>query len=204
MASIFVPVDSAQLLFRVALTGDPEEMVVTMGYHPDNAADTAQEIADDALAAATATGSIWDDAASYSSNYTFVGVTARKMTTTGEEVAETLSGVVGSIAATTLPQNCAFLVKKRTGMGGRRGQGRFFLPPMSLLEGDVGPTGIIDGADVTAMQARCTAFLTALNVNGTAMLFHYPFTGTPDPAPNAITALTFEPRIATQRKRLRP
>lgn len=204
MASIYVPINSAQLLFRVSLTGDPEEMVVTMGYTPDDVNDDAQEMADDALAAATTTGSIWDDAASYSSNYTFVGVTARKMTASGEEVAEALSGVVGSIAATTLPQNCAFLVKKRTATGGRRGQGRFFLPPMSLLEGDVGPTGIIDGADVTAMQARCDAFLAGLSNDGTPVLFHYPYTGTPTPAPTTITALTFEPRIATQRRRLRP
>lgn len=204
MASIYVPVNSAQLLFRIALTGDPEEMVVTMGYTPDNAADDAEEIATDALDAAVNTGSLWDDAASYSSNYTFVGVTARKMTASGEEVAEALSGVAGSVAANTLPQNCALLVKKRTATGGRRGQGRFFLPPMHILETDVGPTGVIDSADVTAMQARCTAFLAALSADGTPVLFHYPYTGTPTPAPTTITTLTFEPRIATQRRRLRP
>jgi hypothetical protein len=103
-----------------------------------------------------------------------------------------------------LPQNCALLVRKNTGLGGRKNRGRFFLPGMVSEEG-VNNVGIIDTADRTAYQGGADAFLAALGTGDLILpmvILHNDYgDDTPDPTP--VTSLTVDSTISTQRRRLR-
>lgn len=104
-----------------------------------------------------------------------------------------------------LPQNCAVLVDKLTSVAGRRGRGRLYLPG-SLSETAVDNVGVIAGTNLTTHQDAFDAFLAALlfdeqgaDPTSPPVLFH----ASGDQTPTPITAFSVQPRIATQRQRLR-
>jgi hypothetical protein len=115
--------------------------------------------------------------------------------------------IVGTGALTgTLPVNSAHLISKRTGQGGRRNQGRFYFP--GVAEGGVNDLGILDGAQVSALNTVFASFLNVLDGHATFegmwILHNFaPGAGGPLLPPTRVTALITQPLIATQRRRLR-
>jgi hypothetical protein len=194
---IQLPVGGRQATFRWSLAGDPDEMVSTLGY-VNSGATTIDFDAESAWNAATGTGSI-AAAGNMFNAYTFVGVTAYEMTSGGLLVGEFTSPVVGTGGGNPLPSNCAVLVHKRTALGGRRGRGRMYLPPFTAGELDVGPSGVIDGPDYTAIQDELDVFYGLMVSNDLQPSLYHSDGG----SGNIITSLVLDTRIATQRRRMR-
>ncbi len=106
----------------------------------------------------------------------------------------------GSAGGDPLPQNCCMLVKKLTGLAGREGRGRMFIPFIGA--GAVGPTGVIDSGSLSTYGGAASDWYDALSgiadVDG-LFLFHNSAT-----APTPIESFAVDRMIATQRRRLRP
>lgn len=185
-----IPVGYAQVLGRISLTGDAQEMAITFGVE---GAVLSQANADD-ISAALATfvkGSI-------GSNYTYQGAIVSGGGIGGGLVWETTEGTgVGLNSSSTLPSNCAYLYRKRTALGGRKNRGRMFLPGVG--EADVNSLGVISTGVVGALQALADDLLTDLDAAGYPMhILHNDST-----PPTQVTALLLDSVIATQRRRLR-
>jgi hypothetical protein len=112
-------------------------------------------------------------------------------------------------AADSVNGGQALLVHKRTNRGGRRGRGRMYIPWV-LQDNVVGETGVILPATVTAFNTVVEAFRTAIAASGYfdgLYLLHSPsgpgvVNPTPTGSPNAITSLSVDTIIGTQRRRL--
>lgn len=116
---------------------------------------------------------------------------------------------VGGAAGTKLPPNVALLVKKRTGVGGRKNHGRTYFP-FVLEDPQVNENGTLVPASQAALDLQMGAFLSQLSLDTTPMCipnktFNVPL------APHFVTALhtgplvtsfVCESLIATQRRRL--
>jgi hypothetical protein len=115
-----------------------------------------------------------------------------------------ISSTTGIDDANSLPNNCAYIVKKATATGGRHGRGRMFLPGVNSAF--VNDNGVIQSEQLTSMQAAIEAFAVGLlgvdNVEG-LILFHEAIPGGPDVLPSGIVGLTVEAQIGTQRRRMR-
>jgi|SRR6185312_11470062 len=113
----------------------------------------------------------------------------------------TTAPVAGLRNPNAFPNNCAFLLHKVTGSGGRRGRGRMYVP--GCAEGDIDNLGVLGSTIKAVLDASATNFLSDLvtlaDVDACVLLHQSsPFT------PTIITGLTVDTRIATQRRRLRP
>lgn len=100
---------------------------------------------------------------------------------------------VGSVASSQV----AWLVRKRSSLGGRQGRGRMYLP--GVRESEIGSNGAIASADVTAWDTALLNFLTDLEAAQTPMVILHNDGLTPTP----VTSLSMDSTIATQRRRLR-
>ncbi len=110
----------------------------------------------------------------------------------------------GGSQSAPLPQNCAFLIQKFTGLAGRHNQGRMYWP--CPAEGEVDPTGQILPAVVPDFNNALEAYRQAVrNVVGIGdmVLLHTPRPGVLFPLPTVVTSLILDPVISTQRRRLR-
>jgi hypothetical protein len=118
------------------------------------------------------------------------------------------NGGTGSGNSAKLPQNCALLVSKNSGVGGRRNRGRFFVPAV-LNEGGVSNVGVIDSTLLNGFQDVCDEFWsqlaepTAVGATPTPMVILHNGSGVGVPAPTTVLSLTADPTISTQRRRLR-
>jgi hypothetical protein len=125
----------------------------------------------------------------------------------------TAAGTRGTLATTSLPPNCAVLIKKGTGFGGRNNRGRWYLP-WAMNDNAVDETGLITGADLTRVQDDCNDWMTfwaGLSPGSTFTLAHREYDRPWDQPGrqlvsvepgNDITTLVAEPIIATQRRRM--
>lgn len=104
---------------------------------------------------------------------------------------------VGGLSGQGSPSNCAYLVRKNTALGGRRGRGRMYIP--GCLETSVGSDGAILEPDLANIQDQVTAFGAALVLAGLPMVVLHSDATTPTP----VTTLVVQAVIATQRRRLR-
>jgi hypothetical protein len=105
------------------------------------------------------------------------------------------------------PSNCAFLFKKVTARGGRRGRGRFYLPWI-VADAGVDDVGAIDGGEAGPTEDAATDFLLALGDAGSPVgahpmvLLHNSGGSTTPGDPDLVTALVGDRLIATQRRRI--
>jgi hypothetical protein len=188
-----IPDGFTELTYRFRLFADPEEMVVTIGHTTLGTAQATANSRADAFIAGVPAGLM-------DSSYTFVGVTARAGQAAGPPVvAESIKNQVGTISSNVIPNNCAYLIRKTTARGGRQGKGRMYLPPFYGPEIEILENGMLTPVALSQLQGIVEdAF-----PGDFFYLFHdslSPGSTTPD----AITALTVQPQIATQRRRMRP
>lgn len=191
--TLVIPPGFANAAFRYSLTGDPEVMVTTCGFVLDG--DPAD------LANGLVVGHNAEFAAgTISADWTFLGVHLA----VGQDGAPpvTVEANVpraGSGGAQNIPNNCAYLLRKLTGFGGRTGRGRMYIPPFFASEADISRTGMVTEPTRTNMENNWRNVL-ALELQ--PVLFHDdagagPFVPTP------ITQFVMDARIATQRRRMR-
>jgi hypothetical protein len=192
--ALVIPPGFGQLAYRFGLNTDPEIMVTTIGVDIAFGATGPQDKVDqkaDAFAAAV-------PAASLAGGYTFLGCILREGAAGGGSVIyEAPRAIVGVAAAVSLPNNCAFLVRKGTGRAGRRGRGRMYLPPYIVAEADVTNTGMLSPAALVNLQGVVDAAFPGDDF----VLLHdsLPSVIPPDP----VTSLVVDRQIATQRRRMR-
>lgn len=189
-----IPAGFGLLAYQWGLATDPEVMICTLGLAVDPLVSGPQvQLDEKADAMATAV-----PAAQLAGGYAFLGCTLRVGDGSGSTtVYEAPRNIVGTAGAVSLPNNCAYLVRKSTARAGRRGRGRMYLPPWIVAEADISNSGILTGAALTGLQAIVEdafplAGLVLLHDDLPAVL-----------APDSITALTVDRQIATQRRRLR-
>jgi hypothetical protein len=97
-----------------------------------------------------------------------------------------------------LPQNCATLIRKTTALAGRRGRGRFYLPPITMDEFATSKAGVIASSSLAAMQLAANAWF---DHGEPFVILHDSLPSSLAPTP--ITSFVVDGRIATQRRRLR-
>lgn len=202
-----IPVGFAEISIEYRHDNDPDPWYNVFGVDTDLSTDTAQEVVDHI---AGVWYNAWDQALNSAIQMTNV-IGRFGQDAADPLVVETLVAPVrGTNASASLPQNCALLIRKQTGLGGRAGRGRLFLPGV-LQEAEVGDTGVLNTDFKTAMQTNANAVLTGLAaadpVSGATspmVLLHGP-NGTTGvtPAPTLVDALVVDSVIATQRRRLR-
>jgi hypothetical protein len=105
--------------------------------------------------------------------------------------------VNGGVTGTAASPNVAFLIEKRTGLGGRMGQGRFYLP--GVPESVIGIDGRLDTGVITAVNSDLNAFLSQLEAGTRNMVLLHNTSLVPTP----VVSLNIDPIGATQRRRLR-
>lgn len=113
------------------------------------------------------------------------------------EVASSLSGTYSAGGVT--PSTC-YLIHKNTTLGGHAGKGRLYWPgvPEDEYEND----GLINGASLAPLQVDVSTLFTVLNGIGDGLcLLHGD--DSPISTPTLLTSYTVDPKIATQRRRLR-
>lgn len=113
---------------------------------------------------------------------------------------ESASNYPGKVVSTPVPPNVAILVKKATALGGRKAQGRLFLP--GAPENQVSSGGQLNPPHVDALQATMDKFLQGLTTYNSAMHLLHTLENSPVP-PYPVMRLDVNPLVATQRRRLR-
>lgn len=197
---IEVPVGFAQVVIRLSLLGDAEPMVTTLGIDMTTNFATPAEVAGaiyDALIGAdrpcTPAGMI--------NPYALEGVSVSKMEPTGFDTGERIQHTQGTGAGTTLPPNCAVLIRKNTAIGGRHGRGRMYWPPLFRVEGDVSANGVLTSpTNISTVFNLWRIEMEEEPIVGQFYLFHGLGSGV---VPTPISSFDCDPLIATQRRRLR-
>lgn len=100
----------------------------------------------------------------------------------------------------SVPPALAVLIDKRTGLGGRRGRGRMYLP-WALPEGNVNEVGLIDTSEVNLTQAAAVDWLDgfASQLAIPVLLHDEGLSAVPPPTP--ITSVLVSSVVSTQRRR---
>jgi len=192
--ALVIPAGYAQGVLHFALVGDNEELLTTVGLDTDIFNGSPDQIAAELAIA-------WSNAfpaAAMTTQYSFLGASVRVGAAVGPPLlGSSFTTIVGTDPAANPPQNCAILVKKRSGLGGRANTGRMFLPPIGLSEGSVSAAGVIAAASVVSLQNRINTFATG----GGYVILHD--SESPALTPTPITTFIVDNRLATQRRRLR-
>jgi len=197
-----LPIGFGQVIHSISLADDPEPMALTYGvkFEP-NSPTTSGQATVDALRNAFVTHLGGLLATGYMHRQTELKVQF------GAALEVFLNNETANFTGTTnaLPQNSALLVHKRSNTAGRRHRGRLYIPGVN--ETNVDPKGVVAEALRSAWQTGLNAFLQAVvdTVTLEAMvIFHSGLSGAVLPPPTPVSTLAVDPRIATQRRRLRP
>lgn len=197
------PAGFAEVSMQLVLAGFNRPAYVTFGVDPT---DTDPNVVGAAIMAAAIGSNSFTS--QLDSNVTLSQVRVSLGTDGGEDVVGITNGTsVGLRIKTCLPANCALLVHKATARGGRRGRGRMYVP-WYIDEVDIDEAGIINSTAVGLCNTAFLNFRSLLVSGGNPMvLLHQPSEpGTARPTtpgpPNAVTSLTVDRLVATQRRRL--
>ncbi len=201
---LIIPPGFGQAVYEISLTNDDEIMVVTMGHNLSAWGGSFQDAAEDLFAAFKA-----NMAPQLGNDYFAEGVTLYVGQDGGPPLVFQSTGArqAGSSSMNTLPQNSAYLIRKRTGAAGRRGRGRIYLP--GVPEAAVSNTGVLVASQITAVQAAATGWFSELTaptfgLASPPVVLHRSEGIGVEPPPTVITSFSVAAQIATQRRRLRP
>lgn len=209
------PAGFAEATFRFALAGGDGEANVVLGLDtPAANVDVANRIR-----------SAWQSEILQpvqGNNVTYLGVRVAFGQDGGDDLvfeipADGAIPVIGGQGAANMTPNNAILVRKLTGLGGRRNRGRMYIP--GVPEGSYDNSGIILPGAKVQIQAALDAFVEDLGLAGlggpsTIVILHPArpgyfrrdgtfYDGVPAAPPTPVTALLVDDRIASQRKRNR-
>lgn len=222
--ALTIPAGDGIATYRFTVSGDSEEMNCVVGVRtasPPLGVDHANR-----LMRAMATTVLLN----ISSSTTLLGVTLRVKQDGGDFLVfeSNAASVTGGAAGAAAPQNTALILRKVTTRGGRRGKGRMFIP--GIPEGVVDQAGILTATARTDFTTLAGQFLAALSATAVAgppaqapvvtTIQHSNSTttsrssgggvrtitvveGAAGPAPDDIVQYAVDPRVGTQRRRLR-
>jgi hypothetical protein len=193
-----IPAGFAQIAYATLTTGDSEEMLWTCGLDVSGGG-TAAALLDDLKSA-------WDSniLPITSSVVSLSRILLKYGPVSTGPAYELPGGELGTDGGSLPPPNCAVLVQKHTGQGGRKGRGRVYLPGISSISGGLDSAGNFTQAkadDVTTAMEGWRTDITAGDTGpgGTPVLLHSDAT-----TPYDIESFVCVPKLATQRRRLRP
>jgi hypothetical protein len=183
----------------------PREAVITFATNVPDPNDSAQDVAESLqLVWTTWLAPTTDSQVSLVRTQTLKGLGGQVF----QSGTSTAPGVPGQFVTNTVQSNTAALVQKRTGLGGREGRGRVYLP-WALSEGAVDEVGRIDSVARSQIQTAMDGYLAAY---GGQMVLAHRIYDLPwnDPARQLIavtkgplvTALLASNVCATQRRRM--
>lgn len=115
-------------------------------------------------------------------------------------MAEIATNAIGGAAGEAVPPNTAVLFRKQTVQGGRRGSGRLFLP--AIPEAAVSAGGMITQQYTQDLGTAAQKLLDELADHMIPMLLLHSTEGIGS-LPLAVTKLSVQSKVATQRRRLR-
>jgi len=108
--------------------------------------------------------------------------------------------VQGTYSSSDESPNTALLIHKNTAFGGRAGKGRMYWPGAPIQEADSG--GVLGGSFITAVNTDLNAFYAQItNDELTPVLLHG--SDSPLSTPTPLLGFSLDPKVATQRRRLR-
>lgn len=111
--------------------------------------------------------------------------------------AEFTDPIPGSSASAATSPNVAYLLEKRTAIGGRQGQGRCYQP--GVREDTVDQAGVLSNTVIDAINIDLSDILADMDAANLPMfLLHSNAL-----APTEVTSMVCDTRAATQRRRLR-
>ena len=193
-----IPVGYALLKFVFTLVGDTEEMITTIGVEtPATDAATRLIAVNDAF-------DNWNDNVlpRQSNQYSLNRVDGVFGDAAGDTVvSSTFSPAPGHDTDQAVPQNTSVLVRKLTGVGGRANRGRMYVPGVTVP--DVTAQGTLNPTPLANWGTAFNNFLLGLESSAQtnrAVVFH----SNGALAPTIVQSLAVQPRLATQRRRLRP
>lgn len=194
-----IPVGYSQVVYVFRGPGAIKNSTMTLGVHFGTSADVP-DIAANAYDAVTAgTGDNLCEAASMLTGWQFLGTDVTYMDESGPLIASHRATITGTKAGSPLPTNCSFLVSKSSATGGRAGRGRWFVPPFMLGESGIDGNGVIDSGAAAVLQGYLNVFMTQAAATALDPVILHSGAGLPAP----ITAMTLQPLLATQRRRMR-
>lgn len=155
-----VPTGYANIAHVMTSVVDDDEMVNTWGVRLTSDA----TLADDLLAMADAWQTAWG--VDVSSNILRQRIVLYQSPADGSDIVEVLfdDQEFGSVAAAPAPPNCAYIMRKTAGVGGRRHRGRCLVP--GVLTGNLADNGTLNTAQVTEINGRLATFLDAFPFGG--------------------------------------
>lgn len=169
---------------QVPAQGGLREAIISFGLDGDPSPATAQTIY------LTYVQWVWNEIGSAEAYLT--GVTMRNETV----VAEFSDSAQGTVTQTPDSPQASLLVRKSTGLAGRKFRGRMY-PPAQVYVNTYDTGGTMTGGTQTEYQAAYSSFLGELEANaGLMMLLHNDST-----PPTQVQALIVDPNVATQRRR---
>jgi len=198
---MFLPSGMAEVAFHFQCAGIVDQIITTLGIHPDGLLTPVQiaTAVSNAWTTSTAPGGPFQ-ASNMSNQYTLATVSCTLMTATGPTIGEYAANVVGGSAVSRPPAQVAILVRKQTARGGRKGRGRMFLPAATIPEGEIDEAGRLQTATLTREQPKLNAVITAMvTAQCTPVLLHADNLTIPD----NITGLQMQSIVGSQRRRLR-
>jgi hypothetical protein len=194
---IVVPVSSAQVAQQILLVGADHPMYITYGVSPPGGK-TATQMANDLRGyflanvwSASARGTIWS-----------LGKTSVQFRSgiNTIELGENLTVTAGTVSDTSAPPiGGAVLVRKVTGLGGRRNRGRMYVPPFFLNESNVDYLGNIDGATLSVVQNWFNAWYNAM----VAATYVPQILHSDGAVGTNVTSFSVQQKLGTQRLRMR-
>ena len=188
-----IPTGFAHVTHLFTGTAAPTGAAITYGVQNSGDA-TAGDIA---VAAHLALATVWEPF--WPTTLTLDRTLVKKGPNSTGESAEHIEPRAGDNDVAGAPPNCAYLISKRTSLGGRHGRGRIFMPGVD--EGNVDPNGFLEPGELTQKQGLADSWFEEPGMFGffPMVLLH---TGS-TPAPTIVSALSVQQQIATQRQRLR-
>lgn len=202
-----VPVNFAEVTVNISLDGDAEPMNCVFGIMSPLAVNWTQQDADDL---SSIVGDFFQSC--MAPQYTYDGITIAVGDASGDVYFESVQNAgPGTLGANALTQNVASLFKKSTASGGRRNRGRMFIP--GPAETTVDAAGSWDSVVRDTLNGEAVTFLASLAAINNNMVILHPARPAPEPKPvpeaipeappTEVTSLVLDPRVATQRRRLR-
>lgn len=118
---------------------------------------------------------------------------------TGEDFVGLWEGTFyGELDLPIAPPNVTHLATKRTGIAGREHQGRMYIP--AVAETKVDAAGVLDPVYRADLQTACDNFLDKMLADDLPVFLLHNNALT---APDQVTSLQVQQKVATQRRRLR-
>jgi hypothetical protein len=199
---LIIPPGFLQAVYEFTTPSDAEPMVTTMGHVSNAATFDPNEQASVLFQAYELTMLL-----AMSSAYTLNAVDVYIGTDGPEHIVgrSTNTPAAGANTGTVVPQNTAYLIRKRTDAAGRRGRGRMYIP--GVKETEVDNVGNLTAGQITQWNNVGELWLEALTEEIRDMppvILHRSEGIGVEPAPTPVVTLICESKVATQRRRLRP